>query len=456
MERLLFKRIEIWVVLVLAIAGLIGTLAFGVVTSRAERSPRSSATDPPLILKIVHAPGTLRRLVRDYRHPTRHRWVARNRFEGMSGFDFSYPAGTRPDAPYYMLNRYDGDTARSVSELVDLNTQEIIATWTYDVDDIWPTLDFSSVHSDLWASYRTFRFRGIHADLAPDGTVVTQGMHTPLLKYDLCGNLIWANAEYVFHHSIERLPDGSYWVPIEMEPKTVSIGDAAFHESGISHVSPDGEILEVTSVAQILIDNDLGILLYGRGFEQDDPLHLNDIQPVLTDGVLWRKGDLFLSLRNQSMIVLYRPETGKILWHRVGPWIHQHDVNILDDRRISVFDNHAILKGTRQLVVDGTSGVWIVDVPDNTTSPLFPNGFKALELATEIEGRARLLDDGRVWVEETKAGRAVSFDSDGTPDWTFVNRAGDGKNYLINWSRIVDRDTGDAVRKLVEDGACLP
>lgn len=108
------------------------------------------------------------------------------------------------------------------------------------------------------------------------------------------------------------------------------------------------------------------------------------------------------------------------------------------------------------MVVDGTSGVWTVDVPGDTASPFFTDGFKTLEIGTEIEGRGRLLDDGRVWVEETKAGRAVSFSSDGTPDWTYVNRASDGKIFILSWSRIVDRDTGDAVRKLVEGGACLP
>ena len=35
-----------------------------------------------------------------------------------------------------------------------------------------------------------------------------------------------------------------------------------------------------------------------------------------------------------SLIALYRPSTGRILWTRAGPWSAQHDVSILDDHRI--------------------------------------------------------------------------------------------------------------------------
>jgi hypothetical protein len=77
----------------------------------------------------------------------------------------------------------------------------------------------------------------------------------------------------------------------------------------------------------------------------DDPTHLNDIQPVLADGPYWKKGDLFVSLRNISSIMLYRPSTDQIVWMKRGPWLSQHDVDILDDHRISVYDNNVQDRG---------------------------------------------------------------------------------------------------------------
>ena len=78
-------------------------------------------------------------------------------------------------------------------------------------------------------------------------------------------------------------------------------------------------------------------LLFSHGNDyENDPIHLNDIQPVDFDGDYWKKGDVFLSIRNQSMIMLYRPSTNQIIWIGNGPYLHQHDVDIIDDHRIAI------------------------------------------------------------------------------------------------------------------------
>src|SRR5690606_40126395 len=55
---------------------------------------------------------------------------------------------------------------------------------------------------------------------------------------------------------------------------------------------------------------------------------------------------LFLSFRHMSMIMLYRPATDEIVWKKQGPWLAQHDVDILDATRIGVFNNNAYDRGT--------------------------------------------------------------------------------------------------------------
>ena len=62
--------------------------------------------------------------------------------------------------------------------------------------------------------------------------------------------------------------------------------------------------------------------------------------PVLEDGPYWKKGDLFLSLRNLSMVLLYRPSTNKIIWNKIGLAVSQHDIDILNDYTISIFSNN--------------------------------------------------------------------------------------------------------------------
>ena len=57
-------------------------------------------------------------------------------------------------------------------------------------------------------------------------------------------------------------------------------------------------------VSQILIDNGLEHLVFWGDGDYYDPIHLNDIEPVRKDGPYWRKGDLFLSLRSPSIVML--------------------------------------------------------------------------------------------------------------------------------------------------------
>ena len=179
-----------------------------------------------------------------------------------------------------------------------------------------------------------------HPYATEDGGLVFQG-ESPLVKIDACSRVVWINDEDLFHHSIERDDSGMFWVPTDQEPVTIKgANPEKFHDDSIAMVTPDGKLLMNRSVSQILIDNGLEHLVFWGSGNDDDPIHLNDIEPVRKDGPYWRKGDLFLSLRSPSTVMLYRPATNKVIWRKDGPWSKQHDVDILDDHRISIFNNN--------------------------------------------------------------------------------------------------------------------
>src|SRR5690606_15593821 len=100
--------------------------------------------------------------------------------------------------------------------------------------------------------------------------------------------------------------------------------------------------LYIKSINEMLYENGYRGLLFGVGPLESDPVHLNDVQPALTSGPYWEKGDLLISLRNKSTVILFRPSTNKILWLRTGPWLYQHDADFIDDTRISIFGNNVI------------------------------------------------------------------------------------------------------------------
>ena len=82
------------------------------------------------------------------------------------------------------------------------------------------------------------------------------------------------------------------------------------------------------------------IILITFGDLSDDPIHLNDVQPTLSNTDYWNKDDLFLSIRDLSLILLYRPSTNKIIWYQQYPWVFQHDVDIINEKEIMIFNNN--------------------------------------------------------------------------------------------------------------------
>ena len=214
--------------------------------------------------------------------------------------------------------------------------------------------------------------------------------------------------------------------------------DGGFLDDAIVKLSPDGEILFEKSVSQIFIDNGLEYLLFSVGdiLFDIDPIHLNDIQPVNFDGEFWKKGDVFLSLRHQSMVLLYRPSTNEIIWKGTGPFFHQHDVDILDEHRISVFNNNS-KDFAESDVVDGHNEVIIYDFKTNEYSSYLKDSLIENDVRTITEGRGEILTNGDLFIEESNYGRTLYFNADGSLRWTHVNRANDGNVYRLGWSRIL-------------------
>ena len=192
------------------------------------------------------------------------------------------------------------------------------------------------------------------------------------------------------------------------------------------------------------------MLIFKTTFYIRDPLHLNDIQPVLTDGPHWKRGDVFFSLRYQSMIILYRPSTNKIIWKGVGHSAGQHDVDILDDHRISFFNNNVkhFFDGKK---VDDNSEVVIYDFKTDSYSKYFDESLEQYDVRSLSQGRSKILENGDLFIEEQNFGRLLYFNKDTSVQWQYVNRADNGNVYPVSWPRILHKPEDiKKVRKILE------
>ena len=136
------------------------------------------------------------------------------------------------------------------------------------------------------------------------------------------------------------------------------------------------------------------------------------------------------------MILLYRPSTNKVIWKGTGPFFHQHDVDILNDYKISIFNNNS-KDFVDDDVVDGHNEVIIYDFKKKEYSSYLSDSLIKNDVRTITEGRSQILPNGALFVEESNYGRTLYFNSDGSLRWTHLNRAENGKTYKVRWSRII-------------------
>ncbi|MCA0931075.1 arylsulfotransferase family protein [Lutimonas saemankumensis] len=230
-----------------------------------------------------------------------------------------------------------------------------------------------------------------------------------LYKIDKNSNLVWKSDRLV-HHSIELDDDGNIWT-CSLDFENESANYFKYREDAILHLSRDGKELKFIPLTEMFKKSGLFKSLIGSSPNYDndkyglDPYHLNNVLPAKSNSKYWKKGDVFLSLRTQSMVLNYRPETDSIIWYKQGPWFGQHDINIENDSLISVFNNNVWFFGESFYEPESTSNIMYYDFTLNKSYTAYDKDFKS-----PYEGRQTRIEGGGLLVEETGKGRYYIYD----------------------------------------------
>jgi hypothetical protein len=359
-----------------------------------------------------------------------------------------------------VLPRYDNDLSRSVTEIIDLNNFEVIHTYKHDISEMYSqvqnTKEFLNASINLSINDSPIRFEYKHPLILDDGSLISDSGDSPEFRIDFCSNLKWINDEEIFHHSKNFDFEGNIWIPSHLNPKSKYVKKYElkdFSDDSVSKINIDGKILYNKSVIEILIENKIvpnnfAINSYLLG--NKDPIHLNDIEPVFIETDYWKQGDLFLSLRNQSSIIHYRPNTNKIIKYITGPFSQQHDIDIISDKEIAIFNNN-------NFIVDNEySEILIFNYKTGEFKKLFNNQLKKNNFKTITNGLFKILNDGSLMIEETVHGRIILFNNEGEKEWEFVNKDSKGEIRRVNWSRIIEDEIFiKNFKSLIEDKKCL-
>ncbi len=448
-ERLMFRKLDLWFVCLLAILGVIGTIAFGNIAIYTFTGGTKAGFIGDAVLTLSTIPQQVGKLF----NADEYSRAKSDRHPGKSGFAFAYAKGARPEAGYLLLSRYDGDDLRSYVEFWDLNAQTMLHRWAPPIDEINASSTLVTKHFDLARDRNVNRYIIRHPAITQNGDILIQS-HTPLTRVDMCNRVVWNNDTRTFHHSVEADREGYFWTAGRIEPASIpGVWSDSFMDDAVVRISPEGKVVFEKSVAQLLIDNGMKRYVYGRSGYDYDSVHLNDVQPVEETGKYWQKGDVFLSLRSPSMLVLYRPETNKVIWFRQGPWLHQHDVDILDDHRISTFNNNSYEMVPNQ-EVEGHSGIMVFNFDTGEVTQPWDALLMEQRLRSETEGLHRVRKNGNLFVEEQNYGRIFELAYSGELLWDYVNRAKRGDLYRVGWSTFLEPEEGAGIAAVLAARKC--
>lgn len=368
------------------------------------------------------------------------------------------PADFRPvqrlDTPLWVLrSRYQGEQWEVVMQ--DLSSGEVRRSWPI----------MGEAEARLRAEPSSLLLHSFRP--APDELIVSNHRGS-LVRLDAEGEMIWCYDSMGTHHSLNPDAEGYLWTPAmerneagEYLPRHYTIGNEIrpyLDESLLALDPATGTTHYRASLTELLAANGL-LSVIDRAANPVDPFHLNDIEPALYDSEYFQQGDVFVSLCTSSTILHIRPRTGHVLRVIRGPFSFQHDVDILSDHEISLFDNgraegdflewhHNLLMGGSQLTFAPDaplrlrdtarhSRLLIYDLATGRFRAPLDSVFRRQQIFTPYGGLAERLPGGDWLVEEADEAIYWVLNQDGVRLKRMVPTPLAGYHHYASWVRVV-------------------
>ena len=191
---------------------------------------------------------------------------------------------------FILLNeKIDGDLGRSIVEIRDLNTFEVLHSYLPDVEKIYKKIDHTNEEFNSLKKFLGInRFYIMHPLITSKGELIFHSS-SPLIKIDFKSNIMWVNSEDNFHHSNNLDEEGNIYVPSFKRPISKIVNkyvDNSLNEMGITDIFTDdtinilnqnGEIFFSKSVSEILIEHGYVNKIFSQDKYKSDPIIVSQI-----------------------------------------------------------------------------------------------------------------------------------------------------------------------------------
>lgn len=314
---------------------------------------------------------------------------------------------------------------------------ETVHEWTMSPNEIWPEQEQVIALKKLDDYY--FYARDFYVYDNGDIIVMLSAAGvTPwgmgIVKLDKDSNLIWKYDGYV-NNDFELDANGNIYVVEHMireeNIKAMDYNMTPFLEDNITLLSAEtGEVMEQFSLVDAIDNSEFANLL--RGFEDNtdgDPTHSNNIEYVESDHpyVPWiKEGYLLISIRNLHALAVVDPKTQKIINAYRLPAKMQHDVDLLKNGNLMIYDNRGnVTAGGYTRVIefkpDTQEIVWSYAAEGDN------------EFDTDFWGMQDRFENGNTMIVNSTAGRIFEVTPNKDKLWEYVvplYKSIDGKDMI--------------------------
>ena len=303
------------------------------------------------------------------------------------------------------------------------DTDKTYAVWLYDEEGNrihYGHYDYASIDPDgpLNHSDSPHAF----AMLADGSYIVSFDEGDVMARIGKCGDLVWRK-KGVFHHSLKRDDDGSYWT---WRGENTPYG----HYQYLVKFDPEsGETLkEIGLVEDLILSNPRESLFYGlrsdyefKHFEKNpekkaklDIFHPNDVDvlgsELAPEFEKFETGDLLISFRSTHLVAVIDQDDYQVKWRGNGPWRFQHDPDFSKDGTISIYNNNT---------GHSRSEILKIDVETGEVSNELANGNQFFY--SPYMGKHQYLPNGNVLITIPGEGRTIETDANGNLVLEFNN-----------------------------------
>lgn len=309
--------------------------------------------------------------------------------------------------------------------LIDMQGK-VLHEWGLPFSAIWnETADVVNPVPDDQAYWRD-------VELFPNGDllVVFHGSdQTPygygLAKINKDSEVLWSYLGHV-HHDVAVGEDGRVYT-ISQHIQQQSIDglpelDPPILEETIVVFSPEGEKIKEVSVFEAIAKTPFRSAM--KVAETDnytgDYFHVNDVEPIGADPAQeWpfaEEGQLLVSIRDLSALAVIDLDDETVVWFARGPWLLQHDSDILEGGKVMLFDNVGdFANGGRSRVLEFDPVTYEVAWRYGSTAEE--------EFFSPWAGSQQSLPNGNVLITEATKGRLIEVTPQGDVVWEYFSEA---------------------------------